>query len=79
MFNPPADGRQVFADAHSPKFLLWLINATHLESVTTDTAHLAVFEGATIGFFDQFLKGRSDGLARLRQAVTPSLATLAAG
>lgn len=79
VFNPPADGRQVFADAHSPKFLLWLINATHLESVTTDTAHLAVFEGATIGFFDQFLKGRSDGLARLRQAVTPSLATLAAG
>ena len=79
VFNPSPLGRQVYADARSPKYLLWLINATHLGPVTTDAPHLAVMEAATIGFFDQYLKGEASGTTRLRQAATPGLATLTSG
>jgi hypothetical protein len=79
VYNPPPFGRQVFADAHSPKYLLSLINATHLEPVTTDQAHLAIVEAATIAFFDRYLKARPDGAVRIRQAAVPGLATLLAG
>jgi hypothetical protein len=79
VYNPPPFGRQVFADAHSPKYLLSLINATHLEPVTTDQAHLAVVEAVTIAFFDRYLKGRPDGAVRIRQAAVPGVATLVSG
>jgi len=78
-FNPPRFGNQVYADARSPKYLLSLVNATHLESVTTDQAHLAVVAAATLGFFDRYLKGRADGVDRLRQTAVAPLATLTAG
>jgi Chlorophyllase enzyme len=79
VFNPPSFGHQVFADAHSPKYLLSLVNATHLESVTTDQAHLVVVEAATTAFFDRYLKARPDGAVRIRQAAVPGLAAVAAG
>lgn len=77
--NPPPLGQQIFADAHSPKYLLWMINAQHLEPFTTDQAHLAVVERATIAFFDRYLKGRADGLSRLRSAGSPGVATVTTG
>jgi acetyl esterase/lipase len=79
VFNPPPYGIKVFTDGHSPKYLLQLINATHLESVTTDLRHLAVVEASTVAFFDRYLKGRTDGLARLQRAAVPALATLTSG
>lgn len=79
VFNPAPYGVKVFTDGRSPKYLLRLVNATHLESVTTDLAHLAVVEAATIAFFDRYLKGRTDGLVRLRRAAVPALATLTSG
>jgi hypothetical protein len=79
IYNPTSVGRQLFADARSPKYLLGMINATHLGPVTTDTAHLAVIEAATIAFFDQYLKGQAGAATRLRQAATPGLVTLTSG
>jgi hypothetical protein len=47
--------------------------------VTTDLRHLAVVEASTVAFFDRYLKGRTDGLARLQRAAVPALATLTSG
>jgi predicted dienelactone hydrolase len=79
VLNPPPYGQQIFADARTPKYLLWLINAQHLEPFTTDQAHLNVVEQASIDFFDRYLKGRADGLTRLRSDAPRGLATLTAG
>jgi fermentation-respiration switch protein FrsA (DUF1100 family) len=79
VFNPPSFGQRIFADAPSPKYMLWMINAQHLEPFTTDQPHLAVIERATIAFFDRYLKGRADGISRLRSAGSPGLATVTAG
>jgi fermentation-respiration switch protein FrsA (DUF1100 family) len=77
--NPPPYGQQIFSDARTPKYLLWLINAQHLEPFTTDQPHLDVVERATIDFFDRYLKGRAVGLTRLRAVAPRGLATLTAG
>jgi hypothetical protein len=77
--NDASLGQQLFHDAPSPKYLVMLLNGSHLEPFTTDLAHLAVVQQATIGFFDRYLKGRSDGIARLDRAARQPLATVAAG
>jgi dienelactone hydrolase len=77
--NPPQYGQQIFADARAPKYLLWLINAEHLEPFTTDQPHLDVVERATVAFFDRYLKGRPDALSTLRSAGAPGLATMTGG
>lgn len=78
-FNPPSLGQAVYAGARSPKYLLWLVNALHLEPYTTDAAHLAVVETVTTAFFDRYLKGHADGVAQMRRGATAGLATLTAG
>jgi fermentation-respiration switch protein FrsA (DUF1100 family) len=77
--NPPALGEAVYHGGRSPKYLLWLVNAQHLEPYTTDAAHLAVVTAVTTAFFDRYLKGRPAAVAQMRQGATPGLATLAAG
>jgi len=79
VFNPASFGLQLFHDTASPKYLLWLVNAQHLEPFTTDLAHRAVVEAVTTGFFDRYLKGRADGVTAMRRGVSPGLATLTAG
>ena len=77
--NDPSLGQQLYQAAPSPKVLIMLVDALHLQPFTTDLPHLAVVEAATIGFFDRYLKGRSDGVGRLDQAARPPLASLTAG
>jgi fermentation-respiration switch protein FrsA (DUF1100 family) len=77
--NPPADSRQLFADGRTPKYLLWLLDAGHLEPFSTDVAHLAVVEAVTIAFFDRYLKGEADGVRRMETGTLPGLATLTPG
>jgi hypothetical protein len=77
--NPPPLGQAVYNGARSPKYLLWLINAQHLEPYTSDAAHLAVVVAVTTAFFDRYLKGRAAAVTLMRQGATPGLATLAAG
>jgi hypothetical protein len=77
--NPPALGRAVYDGGSSPKYLLWLLNAQHLEPYTSDAAHLGVVEAVTTAFFDRYLKGRVDSVAAMRSAAAPGLATLTSG
>ena len=77
--NPPTSGQQVFQDAHSPKYFLWLLGAGHLEPFTTDLPHLGVVEATTLAFFDRYLKGRAGAAGQLQSSATAGLATLTAG
>jgi hypothetical protein len=65
---PYADGRRAYIDAPPPRFLLTVLGGDHGEPYTADPddprARLVV--DATIGFFDHYLKGAPDGLARLQ-------------
>ncbi|HEX3541246.1 MAG TPA: hypothetical protein VHT75_12505 [Acidimicrobiales bacterium] len=78
-FNPPPLGQAVYAGGRSPKYLLWLLNAQHLEPYTTDAVHLAVVETVTTAFFDRYLKGHADGVTQMRRGATAGVATLTAG
>jgi dipeptidyl aminopeptidase/acylaminoacyl peptidase len=77
--NPPDDSRQLFAAGRTPKYLLWLLDAGHLEPFSTDAAHLAVVEAVTIAFFDRYLKGEAAGVRRMQAGAVSGLATLTAG
>jgi dienelactone hydrolase len=56
--NAPATTATFFRLAHRPKFLLWLLGASHLPPYTTQDAQLGVVERATVSFLDHYLKGR---------------------
>jgi hypothetical protein len=79
VLNPPVLGLAVYNGARSPKYLLWLINAQHLEPYTTDTAHLAVVEAVTTAFFDRYLKGQTAGVTQMRRGAVEGLSTLSGG
>jgi hypothetical protein len=74
--NPPSLGRAVYDGGSSPEYLLWLVNAQHLQPYTSDAAHLGVVEAVTTAFFDRYLKGRAASVAAMKSAATPGLATL---
>lgn len=77
--NDPSLGQQLYQAAPSPKVLIMLVGGLHLQPFTTDLPHLGVVEAASIGFFDRYLKGRSDGVGRLVQAARAPLATVTSG
>ena len=77
--NDPSLGQQLYQAAPSPKVLIMLLGALHLPPFTTDLPHLGVVETATLGFFDHYLKGRADGLARVAGAARAPLATISTG
>jgi alpha-beta hydrolase superfamily lysophospholipase len=56
--NSPATTAAYFARAHRPKFLLWLLGASHRPPYTSEQPQLAIVEDATIAFLDHYLKGR---------------------
>ena len=41
-----------------PKFLLWLLGATHLPPYTTRDRWAAAVDRATLAFLDHYLRGR---------------------
>lgn len=57
--NAPATTAAFFRRAHRPKFLLWLLGASHLPPYTNEEPQLGVVERATVAFLDHYLKGRS--------------------
>ena len=65
---PYVGGRRIYANAEEPKFLLTILGGDHGSpySGRTDAAGAAVVVAATIDFFDAYLKGRPDGVSRLR-------------
>jgi dienelactone hydrolase len=56
--NAPATTASFFGLAHRPKFLLWLLGASHLPPYTTQQPQLGIVERATVAFLGHYLDGR---------------------
>ena len=73
--NSPATTAAYFQLAHRPKFLLWLLGASHLPPYTNQQPQLRIVEQTTLAFLNHYLKhaplqtltaaGRQPGLTRL--------------
>jgi fermentation-respiration switch protein FrsA (DUF1100 family) len=57
--NSPATSADFFRLAQRPKFLLWLLGASHLPPYTDEQPQLGIVERATTAFLDHYLKGRT--------------------
>ncbi len=57
--NAPATSAGFFRRARRPKFLLWLLGASHLPPYTDEQPQLGIVERATTAFLDHYLKGRT--------------------
>lgn len=74
-----ADGRRAYADAPPPRFLLTVIGGDHGRPYTgdPDDPQARVVTDATLDFFDHYLRGAPDSLARLQAgASSPGVAKL---
>jgi dienelactone hydrolase len=56
--NVPATTTAYFVRAHRPKFLLWLLGASHRPPYTFQEPQLLIVERATVAFLDHYLRGR---------------------
>jgi pimeloyl-ACP methyl ester carboxylesterase len=56
--NAPETTASFFRLARRPKFLLWLLGASHLPPYRGQEPQLAIVERAGIAFLDHYLKGR---------------------
>jgi len=56
--NAPATTTGFFRLARRPKFLLWLIGASHLRPYTNQEPQLDIVERTSVAFLDHCLKGR---------------------
>jgi predicted dienelactone hydrolase len=56
--NAPATTADFFRLAGRPKFLLWLLGASHRSPYTDQEPQLGIVEGVTVAFLDRYLKGR---------------------
>jgi dienelactone hydrolase len=73
--NRPGVTASYFSLMRRPKFLLWLLGATHLPPYTTDDRWAAVVDRATVAFLDRYLRnapagalaaaGTAPGIARM--------------
>jgi fermentation-respiration switch protein FrsA (DUF1100 family) len=73
--NSPGSASAYYRLMRRPKFLLWLLGASHLPPYTTDDRWAAVVDRTTTAFFDHYLRGapigrlvaagRQTGVARL--------------
>jgi alpha-beta hydrolase superfamily lysophospholipase len=79
---PYVHGQNVFTQAQGPKFFVTLLGEPHTPPfiVGLDSPAGAVATGATIDFFDRYLKDDAEGVDRLEAAVAaaPGKATLQA-
>ena len=64
--NPPRVTSGYFGRMGRPKYLLWLLGASHLPPYSSDDAWAQVVDSATTAFLDRYLRGGSP--RRLRAA-----------
>ena len=57
-FNAPATTASYFQAARPPKFLLWLVGASHRPPYTDEQPQLGIVERATVAFLDHYLGGK---------------------
>ncbi len=55
--NAPGTTAAYFGLARRPKFLLWLVGASHLPPYTDEQPQLGIVERVTTAFLDHYLKG----------------------
>lgn len=75
--NAPAATATFFGLAPRPKFLLWLVGASHLPPCTDEQPQLGIVERTTIAFLDHYEKGRPLAVFE-RTARVPGLTRLVA-
>ncbi len=75
--NAPATTATYFGLASRPKFLLWLVGASHLPPYTDEQPQLGIVERTTIAFLDHYEKGRPLAVFE-RTARVPGLTRLVA-
>ena len=75
--NAPATTASYFRVARRPKFLLWLLGASHRPPYTVQEPQLGIVERATAAFLGHYLKGRPLG-AFVQAAERRGLTRLAA-
>ena len=56
--NAPATTATFFGLAPRPKFLLWLVGASHLPPYTDEQPQLGIVERTTVAFLDHYERGR---------------------
>lgn len=56
--NSPGTTAAYFRIAHRPKFLLWLLGASHRQPYTEGQPQLGIVERSTIAFLDAYLEGK---------------------
>jgi alpha-beta hydrolase superfamily lysophospholipase len=56
--NPPSATSAYFSQAPRPKFLVWLLGASHLPPFTSQAPQLGIVERATTAFLAHYLLGR---------------------
>ena len=66
--NPPAASQQIYAQAPSPKYLLWLQGADHLIAYTQQSGYEAVVAAVTTDFLNGYLKADPQALSAMPQA-----------
>jgi dienelactone hydrolase len=76
--NAPGTTAAYFGHAAPPKFLLWLLGASHLSPYTDQQPQLRIVEQTTTAFLDHYLKGRPLAVFE-RAARRPGLTRLMAG
>ena len=64
--NVPATTAAYFASAHRPKFLVWLLGASHRPPYTDEQPQLGIVERSVVAFLGHYLNGRP--LAAFRRA-----------
>jgi poly(3-hydroxybutyrate) depolymerase len=75
--NAPATTAAYFASAYRPKFLVWLLGASHRPPYTDEQPQLGIVERSAVAFLDHYLEGRP--LAAFRRAARrPGLTQLVA-
>ncbi len=55
--NAPATTASYFASAHRPKFLIWLVGASHRAPYTDEQPQLGIVERSTVAFLGHYLEG----------------------
>jgi dienelactone hydrolase len=56
--NAPATTADYFAVAYRPKFLVWLVGASHREPYSDEEPQLGIVERSVVAFLDHYLDGR---------------------
>jgi poly(3-hydroxybutyrate) depolymerase len=76
-FNAATTTASFFRLAHRPKFVLWLLGATHRTPYTVQQPQLGIVERATLAFLGHYLSGRP--LAAFEHAARRPLLTRLSG